>query len=183
MLDFGLMRVDCDSVGRVRRDVVIAAPAYIAPEQAASAPGDNRSDLFSLGVVLFHLTTGQMPFPGTTLREVMGSFASATAPLASQYNPHLPPALVKLIQKMLNRDPEARPGSATEVAELLLEIENQRSTPQKSGTKIDARWYAGVGAAMLIIVAGAIWMNWPKPAPTRANRHRFRAQRGPEAGR
>src|SRR5262249_18133285 len=123
LLDFGLVRVDCDQNGRLKRAALVGTPAYMAPEQAAGELGDARSDIFSLGVVLFRLVTGQLPFQGSTPMEIVTALATEPAPLASSIKPNLPRSLVELLQRMLAKDPLARPRSAADVAERLLQIE------------------------------------------------------------
>ncbi|MFL5339459.1 MAG: serine/threonine-protein kinase [Gemmataceae bacterium] len=153
LLDFGLVRVDCDANGKMKRGAAIGTPAYMAPEQAAGALGDPRSDLFSLGVVLFRLVTNRLPFPGDTPFEIMAALASQTAPLASEFNPHLPPRLVRLIQRMLSRDPIARPRSAADVAEELLLVEEETlAAPPPAPTKFKW-WHVAIPVALLVVCA------------------------------
>ena len=157
LLDFGLVRVDCDENGKMKRGAVVGTPAYMAPEQAAGALGDARSDLFSLGVVLFRLVTNRLPFPGSTALEIMTALASQTAPLASDFHPGLPPALVQLINRMLSRDPIARPGSAADVAEQLLQIEDELLAPPPAPPVQFRWWHGAIAAALLVVGGGAYW--------------------------
>ncbi|MFL5339454.1 MAG: serine/threonine protein kinase [Gemmataceae bacterium] len=163
----GLMRMDCDSAGRIRREFSAGSSAYRAPEWTAESSGDARSDLFSLGVVLFELATGRPPFPDSSLRDVMASFASASAPLASQYNPRLPRDLVVLIQKLLSRVPSGRPRDAVEVAATLRAIETDLSGRTKKPLWL--RWLfvamPAIMVALCIATAAAFWFNQPAKPP------------------
>src|SRR5439155_11087455 len=122
LLDFGLVRMERDSRGQLRRGTLVGTPAYMAPEQARGEMGDARSDLFSLGVVLFRLISGQMPFKGSSSMEILTSLTTLTPPLLSAYNPNLPPSLVELTDRLLCKDPAGRPASAAEVAQALIRI-------------------------------------------------------------
>src|SRR5262249_14356235 len=124
ILDFGLAQLSSED-----RDKVVGTPGYMAPEQAAGKPGDSRTDIFSLGVVLFRMFTGEMPFKGETSMELLTAVATQTAPSAALLNPQLPPALVELIQKMLCNDSMGRPGSAKDVARILDWLERDISQP------------------------------------------------------
>lgn len=156
LLDFGLVRYERGDDGAVRRGVIVGTPGYMAPEQARGDLGDARADIYSLGVVLFRLVTGRLPFDGETALEILTAVASETAPLASKFNPKLPPALVTLIQRMLCRDPMGRPGSAADVAQELEFLENELFTappPKPASSRRTLMMVAGIAA--LVLAAGA----------------------------
>lgn len=103
-------------------DVVFGTPGYLPPETLQGRGYDTSGDLFSLGVVLYYCVTGQRPFVGKTLREVIRKtmFGKVTPP--SQLQPTIPQDLEALILRLLAREPAGRPGSAAEVAEALDEM-------------------------------------------------------------
>lgn len=158
ILDFGLAQLVNETRGRANTS---GTPGYMAPEQAAGDSGDERTDIFSLGVVLFRMVTGRMPFEGSTPMELLTAVSTQPAPLASAYNPGLPQSLVRLLQKMLSHDPVARPVRAADVALAIDRIDAELSPPAipiKSESKRRA-WPWVVAVTSLATVAfGILWI-------------------------
>ncbi|HVS35715.1 MAG TPA: protein kinase, partial [Gemmataceae bacterium] len=119
ILDFGLARAGKDDVHLTRSGAIVGTPAYMAPEQAAGEPVDPRSDLFSLGCVLYRLCTGVPPFTGSNTMALLRSLALDEAKSVRQINPALPADLADLIMRLLEKDPARRPASAREVVQAL----------------------------------------------------------------
>jgi hypothetical protein len=121
ILDFGLAReVAADGDGALTRaGAVLGTPAYMSPEQADGQPLDGRSDLFSLGCVLYHIATGKPPFQGKTLTAMLRAVAERHPPPPRDVRPELSAALSDLIERLLEKDPNRRPASAREVADTL----------------------------------------------------------------
>ena len=90
-------------------------PEYGAPEQFGTERGDERSDLYALGGVLFTLLTGQPPFTGNNGLAVVRRKLAEDAPSAASLRPDLPPAVTHLVDDLLQRDPDQRPQKAAEV--------------------------------------------------------------------
>lgn len=122
LLDFGLARPVDEEVFLTNTGTIVGTPAYMAPEQAAGKRVDARSDLFSLGSVLYRLVTGKLPFPGDNVMAVLSALASQTPPSARSINPLVPPALDDLLNRLLQKDPSARPVSAQWIADELAAI-------------------------------------------------------------
>ncbi len=125
ILDFGLARSHEEDAGLTQTGVVVGTPKYMAPEQVNGETADERSDLFSLGSVLYHLATGQEPFRGKNLTSILIAVSQANFPKIESVASDLHPALSGLISRLLARDPEDRPQSAEEVAQTLADIESQ----------------------------------------------------------
>ena len=118
VLDFGLARTPNDDA-LTTQGAIFGTPAYMSPEQARGGPIDARSDLFSLGVVLYQMVAGQRPFQGSNALAMILSLSHDTPrPLTN-----VPPALGALVMRLLVKDPTQRPGSAREVADELARIE------------------------------------------------------------
>lgn len=93
--------------------------AYMSPEQAAGEAVDHRSDLFSLGVVLYELVTNQRLFDGADLGEKLRRVRGAEVPDPARVEPSLPPRLSALLRRLLSHDPDQRPASAEALEEEL----------------------------------------------------------------
>jgi serine/threonine-protein kinase len=118
LTDFGLARA-ADDVTLTRWGIIAGTPQYMSPEQARGEPLDGRSDLFSLGCVLYEMATGVSPFRSdsvvATLRRLVDESPRAMAAL----NPELPPWFIHIVERLLEKDPARRFSSAQEVSDLL----------------------------------------------------------------
>ena len=129
VLDFGLAKiVSANAAGEVTRaqmtmaGTVVGTVSYMAPEQALGRSVDHRSDLFSLGVVLFELVTGHMPFEGTSPTEIIDHILHETPPAPSRYTPGIPPAFDAVVARALEKEPAFRYQSARELHHDLREL-------------------------------------------------------------
>jgi serine/threonine-protein kinase len=121
ILDFGVSRLDLTGDAKsTATGAIIGSPAYMSPEQARGSTGVGpRSDLWSLGVVLFEMLAGVRPFPGQTMADAIAQVLTAPIPSLASLEPHVPTDLAKLVDACLERDPARRPASAAEIAERL----------------------------------------------------------------
>jgi hypothetical protein len=167
ILDFGLARSsDAEGAPLSKHDQVIGTPAYMAPEQARGQVVDARADLFSLGCVLYRMTTGRPPFQGTDVIAVLMSIAVDDPPPARSLNPDLPPELATLIDKLLAKQPQDRPPSAHAVVEAIEAIERRRAEGRRlsrRGLLIAAA--IAVPAACVLGAVVAWWASRPAPPP------------------
>jgi Leucine-rich repeat (LRR) protein len=129
ILDFGLARVESSDVGLTQSGTIVGTPSYMSPEQGRSEKASPRSDLFSLGVVLYLMCTRQLPFRGENTMALLTALAVDEPAPAGQLNPALPPRLAELVMQLLAKHPDRRPASAHEVAERLEAIERQLAEP------------------------------------------------------
>ena len=104
--DFGIARITDSS--RTRTGLVLGTPSYMSPEQIAGHKVDGRSDLFSLGVMLFQLLTGVLPFRGESMAELMYKIANEEAPDVRQLRHDLPLRLATVVARSLRKQPDAR---------------------------------------------------------------------------
>jgi hypothetical protein len=118
LTDFGLARC-IEDLSLTRTGFVAGTPLYMSPEQALGEALDERSDLFSLGAVLYEMSTGRPPFRGATPLAVLKQITDRPASPARTLNPELPAWLNDLIQQLLSKRPDQRPISAAYVAEEL----------------------------------------------------------------
>ncbi|MCK6411269.1 MAG: serine/threonine-protein kinase [Azonexus sp.] len=100
--DFGIARIT--DASRTRTGMVLGTPSYMSPEQIAGKKIDGRSDLFSLGVTLYQLCCGQLPFGGDSLAQLMYRIANEHHPDIRGIDPHIPGAVVAVINRALQKD-------------------------------------------------------------------------------
>ena len=136
VLDFGLakrMLQDAEDplgktedVQRTQAGQVLGTPRYMSPEQAVGKAVDHRSDLFSLGSVIYHMLTGQIPFAGANLGEVLDNVVQKQPDAIARFNYDVPPELERITLKLLAKQVDRRYQSARD---LLVDLKNlQRET-------------------------------------------------------
>jgi serine/threonine-protein kinase len=104
--DFGIARITDSS--RTKTGMVLGTPSFMSPEQLAGQRIDGRSDLYSLGVMLFQLLTGQLPFRGDSMAALMFQIANQAAPDARDLRPELPATLADILTKTMVKTPDGR---------------------------------------------------------------------------
>ncbi|MBX3622410.1 MAG: serine/threonine protein kinase [Rhizobacter sp.] len=128
--DFGIARV-ADSA-RTRTGMVLGTPSFMSPEQLAGRRVDGRSDLYSLGVMLFQLLTGRLPHRSDSMATLMHQIANEVPPDVRTLRPDLPEALAKVVAQLLEKRPEARYASGQQLSADLRAIVTRM---QASGTQ------------------------------------------------
>ncbi len=115
--DFGIARMESSNL--TTDGQFIGTPSFMSPEQITAQPIDGRSDLFSLGVVLYTLLTGQRPFSGETMHHVTRKIVEAPAPIPSLVDDSVPAAFNPIVVKCLDKDPDRRFQTGAELAAVL----------------------------------------------------------------
>lgn len=114
--DFGLAKMSDESIQLTQTGSVVGSPQYMSPEQVRGERLDGRSDIFSLGVILYEMLTAMRPFGGQTISTLVYEILSKEPPDVSQLRPGSNPRLVQLVRRMLTKDLASRIATAHEVA-------------------------------------------------------------------
>jgi serine/threonine protein kinase/tetratricopeptide (TPR) repeat protein len=147
--DFGLAKSVAVSPAR-HPGKISGTPKYFSPEQARGEESDQRSDIYSLGVILYEMVTGRAPFKADTAEEYVKKHTSERPPLPSKFNPGLPNACEKIIIKCLEKKKEDRYRS---VDELIKDLEVQKAHIPTSQT---GKWQKVLATSALILAAGVV---------------------------
>jgi len=123
ILDFGLARPAAEEGHLTQAGTIVGTPSYMAPEQAQGYKVDSRADLFSLGVVLYRLCTGTLPFTGANALDILMALAVHKPSPPNTINLNLPQELSDLVMKLLEKAPNQRLGSAQEVVKTIQAME------------------------------------------------------------
>jgi serine/threonine-protein kinase len=163
LIDFGIaMKEDARRLTFVNVSSMLGTPDYIAPEQVQGKRGDQRSDMYSLGVMFYEMLTGQVPFSGPNPLAVMNERLLKDPAPPRELNPDIPPPLEEVIFRALERDPRHRYASAHEMQ---WDLEHQETVgaedrgyrPQRRGPasllgKVNKRVLLYAGLALVPIV-------------------------------
>ncbi|HVD78453.1 MAG TPA: protein kinase, partial [Vicinamibacteria bacterium] len=120
IMDFGIARVSemkAGAAGLTSTGTVMGTPDYMPPEQAQGQPADFRSDIYSLGIVLYEIFTGHLPFTGDSVMAVVLAHIQKPAPAPGQANPAIPPELEAIILRCIEKSPAKRYQRVEEVLE------------------------------------------------------------------
>jgi len=157
LTDFGIARaVSEHTLGVTQPGMVMGSVAYISPEQAQGHEIDERSDLYAVGVVLYQMLTGSLPFTGDTPVAVALKHVSAEPPPIDPATSNVSPAVASIVARLLRKDPQERFASATELASALREARERPNVAQAAA-------FADAPTSRLGAVKGS-----PGPPPRRS---------------
>jgi len=130
--DFGIARFSTQASGS---ENLLGTPAYLSPEQILGHLQDSRSDLFSLGIVLYQMSTGIRPFDGDSVSAVCAQIISCAPPPPSHHNPSLPPAFDQVVMRCLAKSPDDRFSTAETLAASVYPFaRNSHAAPPRSSS-------------------------------------------------
>ena len=190
LLDFGLAKAEAGAIVSTSAAAMptMAAPLtsqgtilgtvqYMAPEQIEGREADARTDIFSLGVVLYEMVAGQPPFEGNTPASVMGAILKDEPPRLTQLIPLTPPALDHLVRTCLAKDPDSRFQTARDV---LLQLQWIGESSTASGTtaaivpvtrRRERAWWIAAALLLSVTTGAVVWSRRPatvdRPVVTR----------------
>ncbi len=153
--DFGLAKsLEAGAAGMTRSGEFLGTPKYMSPEQVDAKPVDNRSDLYSLGLMFYEMAAGEVPFAGDSVLQVMYARVKTKPKPVKQLREDLPDYLARLIMRCLEKDPAARYQSANEIL-ADLDAEKATSVTRTVQFQIPAQgWklWAGLGGAVVLLL-------------------------------
>ncbi len=152
--DFGIAHIE-DPGGQqmTRAGEILGTPVYMSPEQVAGQPVDGRSDIYSLGVILYELTTGRRPFTGDSLAALFRAISQDTPPPPAEINSEVPPQLSRVIMRAMDRRPEKRYAGGRDLARALRECRPDGRSPAAGGTGRPQRRLLLPGLLLLLLAA------------------------------
>lgn len=153
--DFGIVKV-AGSSATLTEGNFIGTPGYISPEQAhGNLDVDSRSDLYSLGVILFEMMTGSRPYQGDTTLQIIVQHIQAPIPSARALNKALPPATDTVISRALAKEPDKRFQTATDMVKAVSSLHTGKLLPPPAPPRRWFRWLVGLVLLLLCLFAAA----------------------------
>ncbi|MET0068580.1 MAG: protein kinase [Candidatus Thiodiazotropha sp.] len=170
--DFGIAHVDSpNKEHRTRMGAVLGTPQYMSPEQVEGFPVDGRSDLFSLGVILYQLITGEKPFVSETLTSLLMKIVQEDPAPIKDKKGEIPHSLIKIVEKLLNKKPEQRFQTGKEVASELRSVvheidEKQQHLSESKILPLRIKWTAVMAAVVSIAMILGSYLVYRKQVDT-----------------
>jgi len=128
--DFGIAKLSQASE-LTQLGSVLGSPRYMSPEQCSGGSVDSRTDIYALGITLYELLSGKVPFEGDTSGVLARHIIEQPVPL-SEIAENIPPEMEDLVSRMLSKNPDERPADMTEVLDLLAAFVDESSSPKRS---------------------------------------------------
>ncbi|HAT10042.1 MAG TPA: hypothetical protein DCS97_05480 [Planctomycetes bacterium] len=151
--DFGLAHIADGAPGVTRAGYTVGTPDYMPPEQARAEPLDGRADLYALGTTIYHIATGQTPFPGATAWAVLGSLLSEPFPDILAHRPDLGPQVASIIAKLTAKKRDERYADAAELRDDIALVQAGRAPVHaRFRSSIELLSEAPVAGPMILLI-------------------------------
>jgi len=174
--DFGIAHIEDPTAGQqTQAGEILGTPNYMSPEQVLGRKVDGRSDLFSLGVILYELSCGTRPFRGENIAAVFHAITSENPARPEEVNPGIDREFSRIVMQCLQKTPDARFQSGSELADALRALGRKQETVQAAAPQQAKKSYwplvAGAVVAMAIILGAVFFLTGTgkkaaPPAPT-----------------
>jgi serine/threonine-protein kinase len=153
LIDFGIaMKEDARRLTFAGPSPLLGTPDYISPEQVKGQRGDQRSDIYALGAMLYEMLTGQPPFTGSNPLAVMNERVLNDPKPANKLNPAISPQLQEILYRALERDPRHRYATAAEMA---WDLEHQEQVGvEEGGHRLALHQRLSLGGRKMLLYAG-----------------------------
>jgi eukaryotic-like serine/threonine-protein kinase len=167
LTDFGIARAeDQNAAQQTQTGVILGTPFYMSPEQVMGKRVDGRSDLFSLGVILYELIVGQKPFKGDHFTAIFRAITEDIPVMPIQIDASIPRAVSDLIMKTLSKDPDVRFQTGKEMSHVLKTCLRVKESPLRSEKPMHSKQksmgsFLIVGLIAAVVLGGAAYFFWP----------------------
>jgi tRNA A-37 threonylcarbamoyl transferase component Bud32 len=173
LADFGIARSLAATAALTQTGQIVGTAAYLSPEQAAGRPATEASDLYGVGVVLYELLTGRLPFAGDNALAVARQHIDSPPPAPRTLRPGISPAVQAVVLRALQKRPEDRYPSAAAMAGALREAEGgtDLTLPMAAPARrreLPSRRLALAALAALLLLAAVLAVAWPDSGPQTA---------------
>lgn len=146
---------------RTEVGIVLGTPAYMSPEQVRGEPADHRADIFAFGCVLYEMLTGKRAFRRNTAVESMNAVLNEAPPELTSLSPAVPPALTRIVERCLEKQPDKRFQSAKDLAFAIESASAHSSATAWAPPDVSPRWRQPRGAyAIAVVVLAAAGLGW-----------------------
>jgi len=179
VLDFGIAKLtEGDTAERIlstfatQPGMVVGSVKYMSPEQARGLPVDSRTDIFSLGTVMYEMISGRAPFDGETRSDVISEILKTDPQPLEKIAPSTPSEIAAIVRKAMAKDREARYSSVGDLQTALQGFEQYPQYDAKRPSTVRKRYLWQIALATLLIAAAAFLL-WKKFSPSPAPSHRL----------
>jgi len=181
LTDFGIAHIeDPNMPSQTQAGEILGTPAYMSPEQVLGRPVQGSADIFSLGIIMYEMVSGDRPFKGENLSAIFHAITSYNPEPPHKLNPEVPKELSQLILKCLAKDPDKRFKTASELANALEQIKIKILNPNIPPSKINflhQKWLIGAGLFLLLgaVAGGYLFFNKLNISPLTTTKTQIKA--------